>query len=165
MPRPRGFVQPWAASEIANTVLPRYRALVLLLRFSPLGWKEAIPLRRRHCDPAGSWVEVFELAHETPSRIKFEAARRGFGDYVITIPGPLHEPLAEHLSSHVGTGPASLVFCDDNGKRLSRSWFEESIWTPAVEACGFRGVTIAGLRLSWGHETHAEHIGTGPGCL
>jgi len=60
---------------------------------------------------------------------------------------PMADVVLEALSDHVAAFPAALtddargrsvelLFADDRGKALGRTWFHRRVWTPAVAAVG-----------------------------
>lgn len=136
---------------IAAAIDPRYRALVLLLRFSAIRWAEAAALRRRRCHVASGSIEVVEHVVETRSGPRFKALP-GIEGWVEVRDG-VREALAEHLARYVPESPTAVVFTDGRGGPLLRRHFEETEWLPALRALGIpdddMGIDTLGSARLW----------------
>ena len=148
-------------AALADAVDPRYRALVLLLRYTALRWGEAVALRRRRCFVAEGSIEVAEMGVETGGGIKFRAlGPREYG--WVSVRGDVRDALAEHLARFVGEARSSLVFTDESGRALMVGRFEREVWRPALRAVGLpvedTGVDTLGTAQLWEavHEATAQ---------
>lgn len=107
---------------LTNTLVPRYRALVLLATFASLRWGELIALRRRNIDLEERTVAVEASVAELDdgSRVlgspKSDAGRRA-----VAIPEPLIPYLRWHLQRFAEPGTDGLVFVGEKGAPLRRS--------------------------------------------
>jgi hypothetical protein len=119
---------------IACAIDPRFRALILLLRYTALRWNEAVALRRRRCFVQEGSIEVAEHIVETRSGPRFRFLSRDSG--WVSIREGVKEGLAEHLARYVGERPSAVVFTDALGGPLVRRSFEEAEWFPALRALG-----------------------------
>jgi hypothetical protein len=136
---------------IAAAMDPRYRALVLLLRFTALRWNEAVALRRRRCFVREGSLEVAEQIVETRSGPRFRSLSRECS--WVSVRDGVKEALAEHLARYVGEARNSLVFTDRLGGPLVRRFFEAAEWYPALRALGLpeedMGVDTLGMARLW----------------
>ena len=117
---------------IACAIDPRFRALVLLLRYTALRWNEAAALRRRRCFVREGSIEVAEQVVETRSGPRFRSLARDCG--WVSVRDGVKEALGEHLARYVAERPNAVVFTDHLGGPLVRRCFEEAEWFPALRA-------------------------------
>ena len=136
---------------IAAAIDPRFRALVLLLRYTALRWNEAVALRRRRCFVREGSIEVAEQVVETRSGPRFRSLRRDCG--WVSVRDGVKEALAEHLARYVAERPEVVVFTDHLGGPLVRHQFEEAEWLPALRAVGLpteeMGIDTLGTARLW----------------
>ena len=111
---------------IACAIDPRFRALVLLLRYTALRWNEAVALRRRRCFVREGSIEVAEQVVETRSGPRFRSLHRDCG--WVSVRDRVKEALAEHLARYVAERPEAVVFTDALGGPLLPPG---SRWPPA----------------------------------
>ena len=159
---------------IAGAIDPPYAALVLLLRYTELRWGEAVALRRRYCHIREGSIEVVERIVETRSgpRLRRLPGIQGW----VAVRDGVREALAEHLVRFVGEDRDAMVFTRRGGGLLVRSWFEASVWRPALRAVGLpvedMGVETLGTARLWteireaGEQRRALRAGSirGGGC-
>jgi hypothetical protein len=119
---------------LAAAIDPRYRALILLLRYTALQWNEAVALRRRRCFVREGSIEVAEQIVETRSGPRFRSLPRICG--WVSVRDGVRDALAEHLARYVEDRPNAVVFTDNRGGPLVRRYFEEAEWSPALRALG-----------------------------
>ena len=138
---------------IACAIDPRYRALVLLLRYTALRWNEAVALRRRRCFVREGSIEVAEQVIETRSGPRFRSLSRECG--WVSVRDGVKDALAEHLARYVAERPNAVVFTDSLGGPLVRRQFEEAEWFPALRGLGLpseaddMGVDTLGTARLW----------------
>jgi integrase len=157
---------------LADAVLPRWRALVLLATFGGLRFGELAGLTRDRLDLLHGTVSVVEDLDEldggqlAAGRVKSDASRR-----TVAVPPHLLDDLTEHLSTYAAPDSRGFVFVGPRGGPLRRSNFREDIWLPAVTKIGrpelhfhdlrgcsatlaaVSGATIAELMRRLGHAT------------
>jgi hypothetical protein len=136
---------------IACAIDPRFRALILLLRYTALRWNEAVALRRRRCFVQEGSIEVTEHIVETRSGPRFRSLSRECG--WVSVRDGVKEALAEHLARYVDDRPNAVVFTDRLGGPLVRGQFEEAEWYPALRAlhlpCEDMGIDTLGTARLW----------------
>src|SRR5207302_3528026 len=136
---------------IACAIDPRFRALVLLLRYTALRWNEAVALRRCRCFVREGSIEVAEQVVETRSGPRFRSLSRDCG--WVSVRDGVKEALAEHLARYVAERPDAVVFTDHLGGPLVRRSFEEAEWFPALRTVGLPteeiGIDTLGTARLW----------------
>lgn len=131
-----------AVAALAEAVPARYRALLICA--------------------AGTGLRQGEVFGLRPDRVDFLRRSLKVDGQLVLLPGappvlgppktpasyrsvPLADVVLEALSSHVATfppaitqdsrkRPVELIFSDDKGRPMSRTWFNHQIWGPAVLA-------------------------------
>lgn len=106
--------------DLAETIRPRYRAMVLTGAYTGLRPGELAALHIERLDLPGRQLRV-----EEP--LKTPAARR-----TVSFPSFLATELTSHLNAHPGRD--GLVFTAPEGGPLRPSLFRRRIWYPAVRA-------------------------------
>jgi integrase len=133
-------------TALAEAVLPRYRALIMVAGFGGLRWAELGGRRRRHVDLAGARLHVVEQAAEVAGKFIIGPPKTDAGQRVVTLPTLAVTALAEHLDRYAAPGPDGLVFLSARGKHLARSSFRRLVWLPAVRKVGLDGLRVHDLR-------------------
>ncbi len=155
---------------LAESVDPRYRAMVWLAGACGLRFGELAALRPERVDMIRREVHVVETVTEVAGGEPFvgppktEAGRR-----TVSIPSSIMPPLAEHLQ-RTDIDLRTLLFPAPEGGYLRRQNFRKRIWQPALAATGleFRfhdlrhaamtiaaasGATVADLMARAGHSS------------
>ncbi|MGI5166399.1 tyrosine-type recombinase/integrase [Spirillospora sp. CA-253888] len=120
--------------RLADSIAPRYRALVLLATFGNLRWGEVAGLHRHNLDLDNATVRVDETVYELGPLVKgtpkSEASRR-----TVVLPELIIAALRSHLDEYSQPGPNGLVFVGVRGNQLRRSNFSKP-WASALEKAG-----------------------------
>ncbi len=134
--------------ELADTVPPRLRALILLAAFSSLRYGELAALRRSDFDPQCKTVTVrATLVERQDGSISFGPPKTTAGLRTVTIPSAVRLDLQGHLRDYVGEQSDALVFTGVTGAVLRRSGFQRTCrWTASVKAVGLPGFHFHDLR-------------------
>jgi integrase len=134
--------------RVANSVDPKYRALVLLAAFGSLRWGELVALQRDDIDLLARTVRIERQLTEVngvglvPGPPKSAAGRR-----VIHLPTAIVAVLREHLESFGNVSSStSLVFTSARGLPLRHSQFRNRVWLPALAEAGLKNVHFHDLR-------------------
>ena len=140
------LVDPAMVDAISGAMAPKFRPLPQVLRHTALRYPEAVALRRRHCHVLEGSLEVVEYLAETSSGPRFRPLLQICS--WVAVRDRLREMLIEHLERYVAPERNALVFTDDHGGPVLRSWFEREQWWPALRRAGLGDV-------SWGVDTLA----------
>ena len=138
------FLTPAEVATLADTIQPRYRALVVVGAYGGLRIGELAGLRRSRVDLLRGTVTVAEIVVEVGGVLhigppKTRASRRTVG-----LPRFVTEELAAHLA---GPGdPEAFVFTASEGGALRVHGFRARVWRPATRAAGVDGLRIHDLR-------------------
>jgi integrase len=131
---------------LADAVLPRYRALILMAAWTGARWGELIALTRDRLDLQTGQMRIdrqFALV-KGENRIVLQTPKTLAGRRTVHVPPHLLPILAAHLLEHVPPG-CDLVFPNSKGEPLQRDAFAKS-WTRARAAAGMTGFHFHDLR-------------------
>jgi integrase len=165
---------------LANAVPERYRALVLLAAGTGLRQGECFGLDVDHIDLERRTLHVEQQLILLPGRDPFLGPPKTTASYrTIPLPDVVVDALHHHLEHFPTTHPEQLVFTNDEGKGIRRTWFSREIWRPAVAEAGARrgtgfhdlrhyyasllirhGESVKTVQHRLGHATAAETLDT-----
>lgn len=132
--------------DLADTIDPRYRALILLAVFCSLRWGELAALRRCHIDLVAGVLRVeASVAELTDGSLvtgppKSAAARR-----LVSIPAAILPDVTAHLDRYTLPSHDNLVFTGPKNAPLRRSNFTRA-WTQVITTTGLTGFHFHDLR-------------------
>ena len=132
--------------ELAATVSPRFRLLVLLAAFGGLRRGELLALTRRDLDLLHRTVDVRVQRQETRGGHhlvgppKTDAGRR-----TLVLPAALIPEIETHLAEWVASDPDAPVFVGERGAPVRLVIWQRD-WTRARRALGLKGVRLHDLR-------------------
>ena len=130
---------------LADTVGPRYRAVVLLATFASLRWAELAALRKDDIDLKTCTVRVTrQLVYLPGGGHSFAPPKSRAGVRVVAFADLIVPDLQQHLDSI--DEPSALAFTSPNGLPLRHSNFYRRVWMPALKLLGLVGVHIQDLR-------------------
>ena len=145
------FLGPDDIARLADTIDPRYRALVLLGAYSGLRAGEMFGLRRGRVDLLRGKVDVVEIAVEVRGHFFYGPPKTRAGRRTVPLPRFVVDELGAQCA---GLEPGDLVFTAPQGGTIRASQFRRRIWTPACVAAGLGTLTTVdgkehyeGLRL------------------
>ncbi|WP_053704110.1 site-specific integrase [Streptomyces sp. WM6368] len=102
---------------LAETVQPRYRALVLMAGFLGLRWGELIGLHRRDVDLEHRTVRVRRaVAALSNGQREIKAPKSAAGKRTVSIPGVILPDLQEHLKRFVEAGAMGVSSSGPRGR-------------------------------------------------
>jgi integrase len=136
--------------ELADNVLPRYRALVLMAAWTGARWGELIALTRDRLDLDNGQMRIdrqyvlLRAEGTGRKRLELQTPKTAAGRRTVHVPPHLLPVLAAHLLEHVPPG-CELVFPNRFGAPLQRDAFAKN-WTRARIAAGMPGFHFHDLR-------------------
>jgi integrase len=134
-------------NAIANTVDPRYRAMILLAAWTGLRLGELAGLACRHLDLSNGTVRVDRQVQElNDGTVTFAPPKTEAGRRSVAVPPHLLPLLEEHLTNWAQPGSEGLVFPAAEGGPIRRSNFNRRIWSTAVRQLGLTHLRFHDLR-------------------
>ncbi|UPK76413.1 site-specific integrase [Nocardioidaceae bacterium SCSIO 66511] len=133
------------AFAIADNIVPRYRALVLLATFASLRYGELMGLQRDDLDLAARTVKVRRAVKEVGGRQLVDEPKTWAGRRTVTIPRVIVPDLAWHLRVFAEDGDDGRLFVGSRGATPLRSNFHK-YWLSALELAGVGDVRLHDLR-------------------
>lgn len=108
--------------EIADTIEPRFRAMVLVGAYVGLRLGETLALTRERIDLLHGRIKVVEQHQELKDgRHILGPPKSDAGIRTVAIPAMLKPELETHLATRAAPGKKGLVFCGSNGRSLRRA--------------------------------------------
>jgi integrase len=143
----RGVLTLRQVSAVADTVDPRYRALILFAVFTSLRWGELVGLRRSDLNLKTRTVSVRRSLTELPGGgYLFGPPKSDAGQRDVVFPNLIHDALCEHLARFTGGQDDALIFTSPTGCPLRHANFRRRDWLPALAATGLTGIHFHDLR-------------------
>jgi integrase len=139
------FLTPEEVARLANSIDPRYRALVLVAAYGGLRWGELAGLRRDRFNGNTGEVEIVKAIVELNGRLlppgppKTKAGRR-----TVKLPRSVADELSAHIALY-RVEEGDLIVQSPEGGPL-RKTFRQRFWLPAVRAAGVEPLRIHDLR-------------------
>lgn len=139
------FINPEEVVRLADSIEPRYRALVLVAAYGGLRWGELAALRRHRFKSDTGEIEIVETLVELngvllpPGPPKTKAGRR-----TVKLPRSVADELSSHISTY-GVDESGLIFQSPEGGPL-RKTFRQRFWLPAIRSAGVEPLRIHDLR-------------------
>jgi integrase len=135
LPRVEGsemrFLSPDEIGHLADTIEPRYRAMVLTAAYTGCRFGEITALDLDHYDPDRRLIQIERSLSEVRGHLHFSEPKTPAARRAITLPTWLPAAIKEHLSTY----PASqdgLIFTAPEGGPIRRNTFRSRFWLPAV---------------------------------
>ena len=132
--------------DLADAIVPRLRALVLVAGFGTLRPGELLGLQRGDIDLLHGSVHVQREAHEITGQGRILTPPKSeAGDRTVALPAEIRDELSGHLDAYVAPEPEAYVFTRPSGRPLRRSDLSNA-WHAACTAVGIEGVHPHDLR-------------------
>ncbi|MGI8515372.1 MAG: tyrosine-type recombinase/integrase [Acidimicrobiia bacterium] len=125
------ILTPAEVAELADTINPRYRAMVLVGAYAGLRWGETAALRDRRMDLLRGTLRVEETLTDVRGRVAFKEPKSKASRRQVTLPASLAEELRGHLENF-GVSASGLLFRSPQGEVLRRTGWTRRFWHPAV---------------------------------
>lgn len=140
------FLTPPEISTLAESINPRYRAMVLFDAYCGLRLGELAGLRRSRVDLLRRQVQVAEIAVEVKGQLLFGPPKTRAGQRKVPLPRFVAEELAVHLDTYGSADPESLVFVGADGGALRANGWRARHWRAAIRAAGLEPLRPHDLR-------------------
>ncbi|WP_329018788.1 tyrosine-type recombinase/integrase [Streptomyces sp. NBC_00690] len=142
--RPTATVQE--VYDLASTIQPRYRVLVLMAGFLGLRWGELVGLHRRDIDLERGTVRVRRAVAELfNGKQEIKAPKSAAGKRTVAIPAVILGEILDHLHGFAESGADGRVFIGAKGATPRRNHFNR-LWRKACEEAGIKGLHFHDLR-------------------
>lgn len=140
------FLDQAQIASLADSIEPRYRALVLVAAYGGLRFGELAALRRKRVDLLRGRVAVAETLVDVGGRLTFGPPKTKAGSRKVPLPRRVAAELATHLDRYTDPVAGALVFTGAAGAPLRRTNFRRRVWEPAVLAADLAPLTVHELR-------------------
>jgi integrase len=117
--------------RLADTIDPRYRALVLVGAFR-IG--ELAGLQLGDFDPLRGLVHVRRTASDVQGQLIVGPPKTAKSIRTVALPQSISKQLAEHTAQLDETDPAAWLFPAPEGGPIRRTNWMRRVWKPALEA-------------------------------
>jgi integrase len=142
----RPMIATTTVLELAGSIEPRLRCLVLLGGFGGLRTGELLGLQRHDVDLLHGTMTVVRQSHEITGQGRiFTAPKSDAGYRTIALPSLVLTDLKEHLSTYVEIRPDAPLFTRPSGLPLRRADPSQA-WKLACSAVGVSGIRPHDLR-------------------
>lgn len=128
------FLTHAQAWDLAESISPRFKAMVLLAVFGGMRFGELCALRRMHIIPERNQVAVKQTTVDISAKeVTFGPPKTSTSVRVVTVPRSIMEELVNHMENYTAHSPDALVFTGSRGVVVRRGWFYRRYWLPATE--------------------------------
>ena len=138
------FLDPQEVVELADTIDPRFRVLVLTAAGTGLRWGELAALDLSHLNLLRRTATVDCTLTEVGGQVSRSAPKTATARRTVSLSEFLVAELEEHLARH--PDPDSFVFSSPAGGPLRRNNFRRRFWLPAVRAAGLSPLRFHDMR-------------------
>lgn len=142
----RRFLSASDIEVLADSIVPRYRLLVLLGGYAGLRLGELAALRWSSFTVGYRAVKVTETLTNVRGEVSIGPPKTRASVRTVSLPAFLVDEVSQHPRDEVA--PASLLFPAPQGGPLRFSAFRQRVWKPAVEKAGLEWCTPHSLRHS-----------------
>lgn len=138
-------------AQVAESIRPELKALVLICAWAGLRWGEVTELRRKDVSDGCAVITVARgVTHRQGCRIDTPKSGKG---RVVVLPPHIRADLTAHLAEHVGGDAEALLFpAVRSGCHLDDKTFRSHFGT-ALKSVGREGVRVHDLRHFAGTQT------------
>ena len=145
--RPERIPSTTDVAAIADAVLARWRACVLLLAWGGLRIGEALAITRSDVDPTAGTVSVRRRVYRIPTTgaLDVDAPKTAAGRRVVALPRSVADALAEHLDEFTGPSPGALLWPARGGRYTMPSTFS-GVFRDGCDAAGVERFRVHDLR-------------------
>lgn len=139
-------------AALADAIVPRLKALVLISAWCACRWGEVSELRRKDIGEDCEVITVARAVTRRDGEYRVDTPKSGKGRTVV-VPPHIRADLQHHLDTQVQPGRESLLFPSAHGKHLNDRVFSREYFADALKAIGRTGVRVHDLRHFAGTQT------------
>jgi len=125
------FLTPDEITRLADTINPRYRALVITAAYTGCRIGELIALDTDHYQPDQRIIRIERSLAEVRGHLRFGQPKTAAARRAVTVPSWLPHVINQHLADYP-PGPDGLLFTAPEGGPIRRNTFRSRVWLPAV---------------------------------
>ncbi len=125
------FLTPDEITHLADTIDPRYRALVITAAYTGCRIGELIALDTDRYQPDKRIIRIERSLAEVRGHLRFGQPKTAAARRAVSLPEWLPEAIDRHLTDHP-PGPDGLIFTAPEGGPIRRNTFRSRFWLPAV---------------------------------
>ena len=125
------FLTPTQITQLAGTIDPRYRALVITAAYTGCRIGELIALDTDRYQPDKRIVRIERSLAEVRGHLRFGQPKTTAARRAVTLPTWLPGVIDGHLADYP-PGPDGLIFTAPEGGPIRRNGFRARVWLPAV---------------------------------
>jgi integrase len=125
------FLSPTEITDLANTIDPRYRALVITAAHTGCRVGELIALDVDRYQPDERIIRIERSLAEIRGHLRFGPPKTAAARRAVSVPPWLPAVIDQHLDDHPPS-PDGLIFTAPGGGPIRRNAFRSRFWLPAV---------------------------------
>lgn len=126
------FLSPEEITHLANTIDPRYRALVITAAYTGCRIGELIALDTDRYQPDQRIIRIERSLAEVRGHLRLGQPKTAAARRAVSLPPWLPSVIDRHLADHP-PGPDGLLFTAPEGGSIRRNAFRSRVWLPAVD--------------------------------
>lgn len=155
------FLSPAEIQNLADTIHPRFRALVLTAAYSGARFGELAALGLQHYEPRKRTIRIERTLSEVRGILAFGEPKTRAARRTVSIPVWLVDVLTENIATYPGDD--GLIFTAPAGGPLRRTSFRTRYWRHAVrssagEPCRFHDMRHTHVALLIAQGAHPQVI-------
>lgn len=132
--------------DLADSIEPRFRAMVLVAVFGGLRFGEVTALTRANVIPETNQIRVKQTVVEVAGSVSFGPPKTKTSIRTVTLPRSIMAELVDHMDKYTNHDINALVFTGQRNVVIRRSWFYRYYWVPATLTAGQEGLRFHDLR-------------------
>ena len=141
------FLTPDEIALLADTITPRYRALIITAAYTGCRIGELTALDTDRYQPDQRIIRIERSLAEVRGHLRFGHPKTAAARRAITLPTWLPHIINQHLADYP-PGPDGLLFTAPQGGPIRRNAFRSRVWLPAVAASVGQPMRFHDLRHS-----------------
>jgi integrase len=126
------FLSPTEITHLADTIHPRYRALVVTAAYTGCRIGELIALDTDRYQPDQRIIRIERSLAEVRGHLRFGQPKTTAARRAVSVPSWLPEIIDQHLTDYP-PDPDGLIFTAPEGGPIRRNTFRSRFWLPAVD--------------------------------